>query len=67
MHGLVARRYNSTLKVFADRLSERGIKNKAVIGAVTRKLAHIFFGVIKTGIPIDPKSGHKPLASQDGI
>lgn len=67
MPGLVARRHNPTLRVFADRLSERGMKNKAVIGAVSRKLVHIIFGVIKSGIPFDPKLGHKPLASQDGI
>jgi len=67
MPGLVARRHNPTLKVFADRLSERGMKNKAVIGAVSRKLVHIIFGVIKSGVPFDPKLGQVPLASQDGI
>jgi len=48
MPGLFARRHNPTLKVFADMLSDRGMKNKAVIGAVTRKLVHIIFGVIKS-------------------
>jgi len=67
MPGLVARRHNPTLKVFADRLSERGMKNKAAIGAVSRKLVHILFGVTKSGVPFDPKLGQIPLASQDGI
>lgn len=65
--GLVARRHNPALKIFADRLSERGMKNKAIVGAVTRKPAQIIFGVLKSRSPFDPESGLKTLASQDGI
>jgi hypothetical protein len=40
---------------------------KAVIGAVTHKLAHLIYGVIHNGKPFDPDYLVKGLAIQDGI
>lgn len=67
MPGLVARRHNPVLKAFADRLSASGLAPKAVIGAVMRKLAHLIYGVIKSGRPFDANFGQSGLAIQDGI
>ena len=67
MPGLVARRHNPVLKVFGDRLSTTGLAPKAVVGAVMRKLAHLIYGVIKSGQPFDANFNHSTLAIQDGI
>ena len=67
MPGLVARRHNPMLKAFADRLSASGLAPKAVLGAVMRKLAHLIYGVIKSGRPFDANFGQSGLAIQDGI
>ena len=53
MPGLVVRRHNPALKIFGDRLSAAGLAPKAVVGAVMRKLAHLIYGVIKSGRPFD--------------
>ncbi|MDD5395611.1 MAG: transposase [Thiothrix sp.] len=65
--GLVDRRHNPVLKMFGDRLSTTGLAPKAVVGAVMRKLAHLIYGVIKSGQPFDAKFNHSALAFQDGI
>ena len=67
MPGLVARRHNPMLKIFGDRLSATGLAPKAVVGAVMRKLAHLIYGVIKSGQPFDVNFHHSALAIQDGI
>lgn len=67
MPGLVARRHNPVLKAFGDRLSETGLAPKAVVGAVMRKLAHLIYGVVKSGKPFDANFSHNELAFQDGI
>ena len=67
MPGLVARRHNPVLKAFADRLRATGLAPKAVIGAVMRKLAHLIYGVIKSGQPFDANHHSAGLAFQDGI
>lgn len=66
MPGLVARRYNPTLKNFADRLAENGMAPKAVIGAVMRKLVHLIYGIVTSGKPFD-QDHRAELANQDGI
>jgi len=38
-----------------------------VVGAVMRKLAHLIYGVIKSGQPFDPKFYTARLDFQDGI
>lgn len=67
MPGLVARRHNPVLKAFGDRLNTSGLAPKAVVGAVMRKLAHLIYGVIKSGKPFDANFGQSGLAIQDGI
>jgi transposase len=67
MPGLVARHHNPVLKKFGDRLSTTGLAPKAIIGAVMRKLAHLIYGVIKSGQPFDANFNHSVLAIQDGI
>ena len=67
MPGLVARRHNPTLKIFGDRLSTTGLAPKAVIGAVMRKLVHLIYGVVKSGLPFDASFKHSGLVIQDGI
>ena len=67
MPGLVARHHNPTLKIFGDRLSTTGLAPKAVVGAVMRKLVHLIYGVIKSGLPFDASFNHSGLAIQDGI
>lgn len=67
MPGLVARRHNPALKVFGDRLSAAGLAPKAVVGAVMRKLAHLIYGVIKSGQPFDVNLACARVAFQDGI
>jgi transposase len=67
MPGLVACRHNPLLNKFAQRLATTGMAKKAVIGAVMHKLAHLIYGVIKTGKPFDANYLAKGLAIQDGI
>jgi len=67
MPGLVARRHNPAPKIFGDRLSAAGLAPKAVVGAVMRKLAHLIYGVIKSGEPFDANFHQSGLAIQDGI
>lgn len=67
MPGLVARRHNPVLKVFGDRLKDAGLAPKAIVGAVMRKLAHLIYGVIKSGQPFDTSFAGLKLDYQDGI
>jgi transposase len=53
MPAVVARRYNPTIKEFAQRLKKAGKSNMLIIGAVMRKLLHIIYGVLKSGKPFD--------------
>ena len=65
MPGLVARRHNPILRLFADRLAANGLAPKAVIGAVMRKLLHLAYGIITSG-NLD-QNHQMGLAIQDGI
>jgi transposase len=67
MPSLVARRHNPLLNKFAERLLAKGMAKKAVIGAVMHKLAHLIYGVIRTGKAFDAAYLSKGLAIQDGI
>ena len=53
MPGLVALRHNPILHVFGARMKTNGLAPKAVVGAVMRKLAHLIYGVVKSGKPFD--------------
>lgn len=51
---VVAMRCNPILRLFAQRLLERGKPKMAVVGAVMRKLLHQAHGVLKHGQPFNP-------------
>jgi transposase len=53
MPAVVAIRRNAHIKALYERLRERGKSKMAAIGAAMRKLAHLCFGVVKTGRPYD--------------
>lgn len=59
-----AKRFNQALASFVKRLQSRGLKPKAVIGAVMRKLAHMIYGMLKSGQAYDPKLVKKDLISR---
>ncbi|MFV7359862.1 transposase, partial [Citrobacter portucalensis] len=40
-------------RAFRDRLAGNGKKGKVIIGAMMRKLAHVSYGVLKSGEPFD--------------
>ena len=44
-------RGSSSIRVFVERLREKGKKGKVIVAAVMRKMLHIIFGVLKTQIP----------------
>lgn len=48
MCALSARRHNTVLKIFADRLKEAGKKPKVILVAIAPKLLVIAYGVMKT-------------------
>lgn len=54
MPALVALRWNPIIQAFAERLRQRGKHKMAIVGAVMRKLLHIVYGVLKSGMPFDP-------------
>ncbi|NDP49436.1 MAG: IS110 family transposase [Sulfuriferula multivorans] len=67
MPGLVALRHNPVLKVFGARMKANGLAPKAVVGAAMRKLAHLIYGVVKSGKPFDAGFAIGRVAIQDGI
>jgi transposase len=67
MPSMVARRHNPILRQFAERLLANNMAKRAVISAVTHKLTHLIYGVIRTGKPFDAGYLQKNLAIQDGI
>ena len=59
MPAMSARRSNPVLTVFADRLQANGLKGKQVIVAVMRKLIHLAYGILKSGMPFDSNYGQQ--------
>ena len=53
MPAIVAKQYNPLLKDLYDRLLASGKSKMLAICAVMRKLLHIIYGVLKSGIPFD--------------
>ena len=49
-----AKQHNPVLRAFAERLEKRGKANMAIVCACMRKLLHLVYGVLKTGLPFDP-------------
>ncbi len=58
---LVALRYNPLLKAMKERMLTAGKAKMAVVGAALRKLAHLIYGVLKTGKPFDPNHASKTV------
>lgn len=54
MPALSAHRWNPIVASLRRRLQDRGKSKMTIIVAVMRKLAHLCYGVLKTGIPFDP-------------
>jgi len=51
---IVAQRHNPILQPFAQRLLAAGKSKLQVVAAVMRKLLHLVFGILKSGLPFDP-------------
>jgi transposase len=51
---VVAMRHNPLIRAFAERLAKAGKVKMAIICACMRKLLHLVYGVLKTGLPFDP-------------
>jgi transposase len=51
MPGMVALRHNPILKTFGERLLASGHPPKAVIGSAMRKLEHLIYGLVRSGVP----------------
>lgn len=52
---IVAMRFNPAIKAFSQCLLAAGKPKMLVVGACMRKLAHIVFGVLKSGAKFDPE------------
>lgn len=55
MPAVVARRCNPHIKALNERLLAKGKSKMAAIGAAMRKLAHLCYGVVRSGKPYNPK------------
>lgn len=55
MPAVVATRCNPHIKALNDRLLAKGKSKMAAIGAAMRKLAHLCFGVVRSGRPYSPE------------
>jgi len=53
MPALVALRYNPILMAMKQRLTDAGKSKMAIVGAAMRKLVHLIYGVLKSGVPFD--------------
>ena len=54
MPAISAKRHNSIIRAFCDRLSASGLQPMQIIGAAMRKLLHLIYGILKSGRPFDP-------------
>ena len=60
MPAIVAIKRNAHIKALYERLLERGKSKMAAIGAAMRKLAHLCFGVVRTGRAYDKNFALQP-------
>ena len=67
MPGLVAKRHNPVVVALARRLEQKGLAPKAIVGASMRKLVHMIYGVIKSGLPFQAEIPMRGLEIQEGI
>ena len=49
-----AMHHNPILRPFAERLADRGKAKMAIVCACMRRLLHLAYGVLKSGLPFDP-------------
>ena len=61
MPAMVALRYNPILMDMKQRLTKAGKSKMAIIGAAMRKLVHLIYGILKSGMPFDPDFATKRL------
>jgi transposase len=61
MPAVVAKRFNSVIKAFCERLLKRGKHKMEIIGAAMRKLLHLVYGVLKSGKRFDPLLGARAI------
>jgi transposase len=54
MSAISAKNYNPIIQAFCHRLLARGLCKMAVVGAAMRKLLHLAYGILKSGMPFDP-------------
>jgi transposase len=54
MPGMSAARYNPVIRALAERMQAKGKARKQIVCAAMRKLLHLVYGVLKSGIPFDP-------------
>jgi len=54
MPAVVAKRFNPILARFAARLKANGLSGTQIVVAIMRKLLHLAYGVLKSGLPFDP-------------
>lgn len=59
MPALVALRYNPILADMKQRLTDAGKPKMAIVGAAMRKLVHLIYGVLKSGVPFNPDHAKK--------
>jgi transposase len=57
---VVAMRRNPVIRAFAERLAQAGKAKMAIICACMRKMLHLVYGVLKTGLPFDPNYPSTP-------
>lgn len=55
MPALVVKRYNPAFTLFCERLKKNGLKPKAIICALMRKLTHVIFALLKNRQAFNPK------------
>jgi transposase len=51
---LSAMQHNPIIHALAERLRQRGKLPMVIVGAAMRKLIHLAYGVLKSGVPFDP-------------
>jgi transposase len=51
---ITAIRYNPVIRAFAERMTAKGKPKMSIVCAAMRKLLHLCYGVLKTGLAFDP-------------
>src|SRR5205085_4908588 len=51
---ITAIRYNPVIRAFAERMTAKGKPKMSIVCAAMRKLLHLCYGVLKTGLDFDP-------------